>query len=378
MSLTFEKFAELHQNQLSSVGLPKELWKRLYEKLTPKEVLDAGEKLHIDVSCGSQLIVQDGLTVEANSDVFLSRHMFFSDGNVEAVQKLNACSASQLDRLQNVLCTPPASLPAAVGSEATMCSQFAQFTGLSESDASKLLTEAKYDLTNAAWRHWDPEAPHPEPATTGVDSIPNKLQEISFEEFKAALDEEQRDLDEATLNRMYQEFCRKRTSSHEHDRGDVERVTTKYRWTQENEDQPGTGDEGTVTVRIPVPASTKKADVVSTLTRTHWKFGIKDSKPMFDGDLFAPVIPDESYWTIGKGEEAGSVVMTLQKKDPRCAWEHVISGEVALSEHLLSQLDIKKEDEEEAQNAKANRLHHFLGRMWLCGQTYQAVTREGW
>ena len=375
--LSLEKFSELHQAQLNSVGLPQNLWRKLYDKLTPSEVVDAGEKFHIDVSNGAQLIVQDEQQLAANADVFLSKHVFFSDGNVEAVQKLENCSPMQLNRLENILCSPPAVLPVSAGTDATSCVQFAQLSGLSESDASKLLTESKYDVINAAWRHWDPNAPQPKPATSGVESIPNELRDISFEEFKASLDDEDRPSDEASLQRLYKEFCKKRKASHEHDRGDVEHVTTKYIWTQENEDHPGSGDEGTVTVRIPVPKSTKKTDVVSTLTTSHWKFIIKGSEMMFDGDLFAPCVPDESYWTLGKGEESGTVTMTLQKRDPRLAWEHVVAGEVALSDRLLSQLDLKKEEEEEQRKARASRLHHLLERTWLYGQTYQAVTREG-
>ncbi|XP_065195445.1 tubulin--tyrosine ligase-like protein 12 [Sycon ciliatum] len=377
--ISFEKFSQLHKHQLDSVGLPGDLWRRLFDKLSPSERLDATEKFHIDVSNGAtRLIVQDDQRLAANSDVFLSRHLLFSDGNAEARLKLEKFSSTQLKRLESVLCSPPASLPASVGSDGVVCSQLAKLCDISESEASKLLTDSKYDVTNALWRYYDPEAPQPPVPESGADAIPNELRDVSFAEFKQALDgTEQASASEDVLQGLYKEFCRRRKANHEHDRGDVEHITTKYSWTQENEDHPGSGDEGTITVRIPVPKETKKADIASKLSRQRWTFALKGSNPVFDGALFAACIPDESYWTLGKDEDIGVVTMTLQKRDPRLPWEHVIEGEVSLSNRLLSQLDIKREEEEEEKRHRERLIRNLLQRTWLYSQTYQAVTKDG-
>ena len=356
---SYEKFVDLHRPQLCGIDLPESLWQRLYNKLVPAEILDAKETF----STGTErtLLLKEGKRLDANDDVFLVRHVFFSDGAAEARKKLET-SPSALERLEKLTGIWAEEKRDGVHEEDMRQLVSAQ-TGVDERTANELLLDSNFEVINAILRHEGGRSGEaPVEASTRV---PAELDEISLEEFKLSLSqslgEDNMPDDEDHVQKLYQDFLSKRGKTYEEDRKCVEHLTGRYSWHQE-------GEDGTVTVSVRVPKTAKKKDISSKLTHNHWTFGIKGTEPVVDGDLFMPCVPDESYWTFG---EPGVVVMTMQKKDVSVGWEEMIKGEVQLDEKQL------EERARELHQAAQLRVPKVLHRIWQYGQTYQAVTREG-
>lgn len=349
---------ELHQNQLRGINLPEALWPRLYEKLVPSEILDVGETFEIQREDTASLVVRKGKAVGAHSDVFLARHVFFSDGSAEAKEKLEA-SPSLVERLEKLMMIS-GDENAGEALESAMCSLLASHIGVDEKEANRLLLDSNFEIVNAILRH---EGNHTDSGR--AQSVPAQLHDVSFEEFtrslRSSLGDETPE-DEAQVRSLYQNFLKKRSATHEEDRKCVEHVTTRYSWHQE-------GEDGTVTVTVAVPKSAKKKDISSKLTRHRWTFGVKGAAPLIDGELFAACVADESYWSFG---EPGVVVMTIQKHKVEVGWEELIKDEVQVDERQIEEQAAK------LQQMAKRRVPVVLQQMWLFNQTYQAVTREGW
>ena len=45
---TFEEFLKLHLGQLMSIGLPEDLYERVFEKTFPEQIYDAGDAFLFD------------------------------------------------------------------------------------------------------------------------------------------------------------------------------------------------------------------------------------------------------------------------------------------------------------------------------------------
>lgn len=61
-----------------------------------------------------------------------------------------------------------------------------------------------------------------------------------------------------------------------------------------------TQTEPEVTMIVPVPEGTRAKDLDIKIQSDYIKFGLKGQKPMFEGKLHSKIIPDDSFWQLGK------------------------------------------------------------------------------
>ncbi|KAH7538217.1 hypothetical protein FEM48_Zijuj03G0175500 [Ziziphus jujuba var. spinosa] len=89
----------------------------------------------------------------------------------------------------------------------------------------------------------------------------------------------------------------------------------KYSWTQTLQE---------VTVIIPVPPGTKARFIVCEIKKKHLKVGLKGQPPIIEGELFRPIKPDDSYWSL---EDQSAVSILLTKHDQLEWWKSLVKGD---------------------------------------------------
>ncbi|KAF4073800.1 hypothetical protein AMELA_G00247250 [Ameiurus melas] len=88
-----------------------------------------------------------------------------------------------------------------------------------------------------------------------------------------------------------------------------------YFWQQTEED---------ITVCIRLPEGTTKDDICFKLSVDSLSVGVKDYAPLLQGQLFAPVDPEASVWTI---EDDKSLEVNLQKRSEGPLWSELVLGD---------------------------------------------------
>lgn len=111
---------------------------------------------------------------------------------------------------------------------------------------------------------------------------------------------------------------------------EVEKLDPIYFWQQ---------TEGDVTVCVRLPEGTTKDDIRFKLTVDCLRVGVGDYAPLLDGQLFAPVDPEASTWTI---KDDKSLEVHLQKRSEGPLWSEFIlgdrRGEYLMNDEQKSQL----------------------------------------
>lgn len=111
---------------------------------------------------------------------------------------------------------------------------------------------------------------------------------------------------------------------------EVENSDPIYFWQQTEED---------VTVNVRLPEGTTKDDIRFKLTVDCLRVVVGDHAPLLDGQLFAPVDPEASTWTI---KDDKSLEVCLQKRSEGPLWSELVlgdrRGEYLMSDEQKSQL----------------------------------------
>ncbi|XP_053349467.1 nudC domain-containing protein 1 [Clarias gariepinus] len=96
---------------------------------------------------------------------------------------------------------------------------------------------------------------------------------------------------------------------------EVENTEPIYFWQQTEED---------VTVCVRLPEGTTKDDICFKLSVDSVYVGVKEYAPLLQGQLFAPVDPEASVWTI---KDDKSLEVNLQKRSEGPLWSEVVLGD---------------------------------------------------
>ncbi|XP_066531985.1 nudC domain-containing protein 1 isoform X2 [Hoplias malabaricus] len=111
---------------------------------------------------------------------------------------------------------------------------------------------------------------------------------------------------------------------------EVENSDPIYFWQQTEED---------LTVCVRLPEGTSKDDICFNLSADGMSVGVRGYAPLLQGQLFAPVDPQASVWTITDNK---SLEVTLQKRSEGPQWSELVlgdrRGEYIFSEEQTSQL----------------------------------------
>ncbi|KAK2887445.1 hypothetical protein Q8A67_015673 [Cirrhinus molitorella] len=111
---------------------------------------------------------------------------------------------------------------------------------------------------------------------------------------------------------------------------EVENSDPIYFWQQTEED---------VTVSVRLPEGTTKDDIRFKLTVDCLRVRVGDHAPLLDGQLFSPVDPEASAWTI---KDDKSLEVSLQKRSEGPLWSELIlgdrRGEYLMNDEQKSQL----------------------------------------
>ena len=237
------------------------------------------------VTLGSILVAKRDIPKQ--SCFFLVDHIWTSDGGSKASQQLKKSSdlTSKLTKVFNLgdMTTVDEcyNLKNQINSVMTV-------TGCSLEEANKSVDEYKGQTIESTMKCLDKDTPDLEKNSSKEDN------EISFEEFVAGLNATgnmPENANESFLKKMYNNFSKSKNGCG---------TTVTYNWEDEND---------IVTIYVPIPVTAKKNCIKSTLTRTSWKLLVND-KELLNGELFAAVKADDSYWSI---ESPGVFCMTLDK-----------------------------------------------------------------
>lgn len=307
--ITKEDFLSLHRPQLLSIGLPEQLWGRLYKKLAPIASCDAAEifELHDDVQFESpgRWSLHAKRALQKFSDVFLIQHIWSSDGGASAKKSLEK-SPELLARMKEIMERPEnsAGVKNASGEEDLLDSTLviSQLTGADEKKAQEALHSTDGDLIEALCQITDDSYATEKPSKSDRSKI------MTLEEFKTGFlhavgMQKAKLLSEEYVEKMYLRYKREKEQypdSLSFGKG----TTSNYSWSEE--------DEGAMSVFVSIPVSTKKRDVTNKLSTKRWTLGLKGCTPIIDGEFYGNVCPDESFWTF---DSPGLLVMTLQKPE---------------------------------------------------------------
>ncbi|KAL7883797.1 hypothetical protein SRHO_G00014550 [Serrasalmus rhombeus] len=114
---------------------------------------------------------------------------------------------------------------------------------------------------------------------------------------------------------------------------EVERSEPIYFWQQTEED---------VTVCVRLPEGTTKDDIRFKLSVDCLCVGVRDYAPLLKGQLFAPVDPEASVWTI---KDDKSLEVSLQKRSEGPLWSELVlgdrKGEYIMNEEQAAQLHLR-------------------------------------
>lgn len=225
--------------------------------------------------------------IPKQSCFFLVDHIWTSDGGSKAAQQLKKSSDlnSKLAKLFNFEDIETVDdcydFKNQINSVMTV-------TGCSLEEAKKSVDEYKGQTIESTMKCLDKDTPDLNKDTSSEDK------KISFEEFVAGLNATgnmPENANESFLRKMYDNFSKDKDGCG---------TTMTYNWQDEND---------TVAVYIPIPVTANKKSIKSTLTRKSWELLVND-KEVLNGELFAAIKVDESYWSI---ESPGVFCMTLDK-----------------------------------------------------------------
>lgn len=366
MEPSLEQFADLHRAQLHAIGFPLPLVSRLFSRLSAKqkENLDryfevCPDKNETLSACGS--VLKCRRSMQALSDVFVLQHWWECDGGQEAREKLMS-DPELLERVEGVLGIRGKSGRERKGAEEVrreMVRVVCEQSGKSEAVALKALANSGHDVI-AAIISAETLTDKDVSANTEQSSNPT----LSLEEFQKGLSavsgEPADDIPESLLQGLYDDYIHR--ASHISVARDEEGWVHcgGYSW------KDG-GEEGVVSVSVPLPSGTGKRKIVSKISALRWKFGLVGELLMIDGEFSHRVVPDECFWTL----DGGCVSVSVQKGEVEREWGRLLVGEVQLG----------KEEVERVQKVRkewvASRVEDVMKKMWFVNQTYQAVTAGG-
>ena len=188
---------------------------------------------------------------------------------------------------------------------------------------------------------------------------------LSLSEFKTGLsslgDGPATSIPDAQLQALYDDYTQRKScggGTRKDEDGWVE--CGRYRW------RDG-GEEGVVSVSIPLPVGTEKRRILSKITTKRWEFGLAGEEPMIDGTFCHRAVPDECFWTL----DGTNVSLSVQKGDVEREWEGLLVEEVQLGEEEVGRV------RRMVRERLVSRVDAVMERMWFVSQTYQAVTPEG-
>ena len=357
--LTLKVFKELHDSQLRAIGLPEHLAPLLYSKLCAKnsryerKLAQSFEIYPESTLTATGYAAKCKLSLQPGADVFVVQHVWESDGSSNARQQL--CDDPELlVRVEALLGIEQSRDGDLERTTERMVRTVHAQSGKSESIARKALVDTNYDLIAALVLA---ESLSDTDCEDGRDK--DDQAEVNFEEFKQGVMASLgpgNDVPDHDLRPLYEGYLKEKTRV-EDDSGHV--LCGTYSWRED--------DDGTMTVSIPIPAGTKKSDIISKLRSGHWMFGIRECKPILDKEFSNLVVPDESFWTL----EGTTVTVNVQKLHAEERWGSLLKGEVQLSQREVEK--VKKIGEQR----RAARVDAVFEKMWFVNQTYQAVTPEG-
>ncbi|KAJ3044207.1 hypothetical protein HDV00_002885 [Rhizophlyctis rosea] len=94
---------------------------------------------------------------------------------------------------------------------------------------------------------------------------------------------------------------------------DAEQAALPYKWRQTLQD---------VDIVVPVPKGTKGRDLEVVIKTKTIKVGFKKQEPIFEGDLCAPVKPEDSTWLLESSQE---IQIHLEKVNQMEWWKNVVT-----------------------------------------------------
>ena len=187
---------------------------------------------------------------------------------------------------------------------------------------------------------------------------------LSLEEFRKGLSavsgEPADDIPESHLQRIYDDYISRASHGSATKDKDGWVHCGGYSW------RDG-GEEGVVSVSVPLPSGTGKRKIVSKISATRWKFGLVSEQLMIEGEFSHRVVPDECFWTL----DGGCVSLSVQKGEVEREWGRLLVGEVQLGREEVERVKRVRRE------WMASRVEDVMEKMWFVNQTYQAVTPEG-
>ena len=359
--LTLKVFKELHDSQLQAIGLPEHLVLLLHSKLCARnssyeKELARGFEIYSDGTLSATgYAAKSKLHLQPEADVFIVQHVWESDGSLNVRQQLCDDLLVRVEALLGIEQSRDGDLERTT--EGMVRIVHAQ-SGKSDKIARKALGDTNYDLIAALMLAESLSDTDCEDERDREDQA-----EVNFEEFKqgvvASLGPGS-DVPDHDLRPLYESYLKEKTQGTvEDDSGGGGVHCGTYSWREDS--------DGTMTVSIPIPAGTKKRDIISKLRSSHWTFGIRGCKPVLDKEFSNLVVPDESFWTL----EDNTVTVSVQKLYVEECWGSLMKGEVQLSQREVEK--VKKIGEQR----RAARADAVFEKMWFVNQTYQAVTPEG-
>ncbi|CAK0781081.1 hypothetical protein CVIRNUC_005280 [Coccomyxa viridis] len=104
-----------------------------------------------------------------------------------------------------------------------------------------------------------------------------------------------------------------------------------YSWTQSLKD---------IIISVPVPSGTKGRDCNVVIEKSKLRVGVKGLTAVLDGDLYAAVKPDDSFWN----SDGTALEITLQKVDSMSWWKSVLKGEPEINTQKVEPENSKLSD----------------------------------
>ena len=305
--ISWDDFLSLHRPQFQSIGLPEQLWERLYEKLTTVTRCDASEAFELRDDERSVAPGRWSLCAKRSlrkfSDVFLVEHVWSNDGASKANDQLQKSPELRLRMREMMHRAKDVEDDILAGDEALdNVWILAQLGGVDDDTAKDFLRSTNGELIEALCQISSDSYLTTKPSKSDESTI------MTFTEFKTGFlhavgMEKAQLLSDEYVQKMYFKYKREKKQYPE-SLGFGYGTTQNYSWSED--------EEGAMTVRVSIPVNTKKGNIQSKLSTKHWTLGLKGNPPIIDGDFYGNVCPDESFWTF---DAPGSMLMTLQKPE---------------------------------------------------------------
>uniref|UniRef100_A0A7M5XA26 CS domain-containing protein n=2 Tax=Clytia hemisphaerica TaxID=252671 RepID=A0A7M5XA26_9CNID len=335
-----DEFRKIHNHQLKSIGFPNELVQNLYNQLanddtsSPKII----DTFQVKKSGNTRPLLLAKKSIKKESCFFLLEHIWTNDGGSKAAEQLHK-SPILSTKLSQMFNLPDMGSIDEYYNYDTQKNTVIDVTGCAEDAAKKACDEYKGQTVESIIKCLDKDTPDLQ------NKIGTDIENITFEEFVSGLKTTgsmPENASEGFLRKMYDNFSRDKEGS---------ASTLNYNWEDEND---------IVSVYIPIPLTAKKNNIKSALTTNTWKLFV-DGKEMLNGELFARVKADDSYWAI---EQPGVLCMTLEKVLTDETWKALLKGEEKLSAEAIIQTAWAKHQVEDIY------YNGILDTMWKYNQTY--------